>query len=157
MKETVYIESSVASYFTSKPSRDLVIAGRQEITREKWSKILKIFEVYISVLVLQEVEQGDPEAARNRLNAIRNFTVLAITDEVEKLASVLISDGPIPENNPEDALHIAVAAVNGIDYLLTWNFTHINNAQMKVKIISIVEKYGYRCPIICSPEELLGE
>lgn len=82
---------------------------------------------------------------------------MAVTDEVEKLASVLISEGPIPGKNPEDALHIAIATINGIDYLLTWNFTHINNAQMKSKIISIVEKHGYLCPIICSPEELLGD
>ena len=157
MKETVYIETSVVSYFASKPGRDLVIAGRQEITREKWPKILEFFEVYISALVLQEAEQGDPEAAQKRLNVITNLPVLAITDEVEKLASILISEGPIPDKNPEDALHIAIATVNGIDYLLTWNFTHINNAQMKSKIISVVEKYGYPCPIICSPEELLGE
>ena len=157
MKETVYIETSVVSYFASKPGRDLVIAGRQEITREKWPKILEFFEVYISTLVLQEAEQGDPEAAQKRLNVITNLPVLAITDEVEKLASILISEGPIPDKNPEDALHIAIATVNGIDYLLTWNFTHINNAQMKSKIISVGEKYGYPCPIICSPEELLGE
>jgi len=157
MKETVYIEASVLSYFTSELSRDLVIAGRQKITREKWPKILEFFEVYISALVLQEAEQGDPEAAQKRLNVITNLPVLAITDEVKKLASILISEGPIPDKNPEDALHIAIATVNGIDYLLTWNFTHINNAQMKSKIISIVEKHGYQCPIICSPEELLGE
>jgi hypothetical protein len=157
MKETVYIETSVVSYFASKPGRDLVIAGRQEITREKWPKILEFFEVYISALVLQEAEQGDSEAAQKRLNVITNLPVLAITDEVEKLASILISEGSIPDKNPEDALHIAIATINGIDYLLTWNFTHINNAQMKSKIISVVEKYGYPCPIICSPEELLGE
>jgi len=157
MKETVYIETSVVSYFTSKPCRDLVIAGRQEITREKWPKILEFFEVYISALVLQEAEQGDTEAAQKRLNVMTSLPVLAITGEVEKLASILISEGPIPDKNPEDALHIAIATVNGIDYLLTWNFAHINNAQMKSKITSIVEKHGYRCPIICSPEELLGE
>jgi len=155
MKETVYIETSVVSYFTSKPCRDLVIAGRQEITREKWPKILEFFEVYISALVLQEAEQGDTEAAQKRLNVMTSLPVLAITGEVEKLASILISEGPIPDKNPEDALHIAIATVNGIDYLLTWNFAHINNAQMKSKITSIVEKHGYRCPIICSPEELL--
>ena len=157
MKETVCIETSVVSYFTSKPCRDLVIAGRQEITREKWPKILEFFEVYISALVLQEAEQGDTEAAQKRLNVMTSLPVLAITGEVEKLASILISEGPIPDKNPEDALHIAIATVNGIDYLLTWNFAHINNAQMKSKITSIVEKHGYRCPIICSPEELLGE
>jgi predicted nucleic acid-binding protein len=157
MKETVYIETSVVSYFTSKPCRDLVIAGRQEITREKWPKILEFFEVYISALVLQEAEQGDPEAVQKRLNVMTSLPVLSITGEVEKLASILISEGPIPAKNPEDALHIAIATVNGIDYLLTWNFAHINNAQMKSKVISIVEKHGYQCPIICSPEELLGE
>ena len=157
MKETVYIETSVVSYFTSKPCRDLVIAGRQEITREKWPKILKFFEVYISALVLQKAEQGDPEAVQKRLNVMTSLPVLAITGEVEKLASILISEVPIPDKNPEDALHIAIATVNGIDYLLTWNFAHINNAQMKSKIISIVENHGYQCPIICSPEELLGE
>lgn len=157
MKETIYIESSVISYFTSKPSRDLVIAGRQEITREKWPKILDSFELYISVLVIQEVEQGDSNAACKRLDAISDLPVLPVSDEAEKLASILIKDGPIPDKNPEDALHIAIATANGIDYLLTWNFTHINNAQMKSKIISIIENNGYRCPIICSPEELLGD
>ena len=117
MKETVYIETSVLSYFTSEFSRDLVIAGRQEITREKWPKILEFFEVYISALVLQEAEQGDLEAAQKRLNVIKNLHVLAITDEVKKLASILISEGPIPDKDPEDALHIAIATVNGVDYL----------------------------------------
>lgn len=157
MKETVYIETSVVSYYTSKPSRDLVIAGRQEITREKWPEILKTFEPHISALVVQEAEHGDAEAAQKRLSAISKMPVLSISDEAERLASLLIKDGPIPEQYPEDALHIALATVNGMDYLLTWNFTHINNAQMKAKIISLVEAEGYLCPTICSPEELLGE
>lgn len=157
MKETVYIETSVVNYYTSKPNRDLVIAGRQEITREKWSKILSYFEPYISVLVIQEAEQGDQNAAKERLVAISSLPVLSIIEQAEELASILIKDGPISPKNPEDALHIAVATVNGMDYLLTWNFTHINNAQMKSKIISIIEEHGYQCPIICSPEELLGE
>ncbi len=157
MKETVYIESSVISYYTSKPSRDIIIAGRQEITREKWFKTLEKFESYISALVLQEVEQGDPEAAEKRLNAISDMPVLSIIDKAEELASILLQEGPIPKTNPEDALHIAIAAVNGIEYLLTWNFSHINNAQMKAKIITVIENHGYQCPVICSPEELLGE
>ena len=85
MKEPVYIETSVISYFASKPSRDLVVAGRQEITREKWPKILELFEPYISALAIQEVEQGDPDAAQKRLAAISDLSVLAISDEAEKL------------------------------------------------------------------------
>ncbi|NIR52465.1 type II toxin-antitoxin system VapC family toxin [candidate division KSB1 bacterium] len=157
MKETVYIETSVVSYYTSNPSRDLVIAARQEITRQKWPEILKSFELHISALVIQEAEQGDAEASEKRLAAISKMPVLPISDEAESLASLLIGNGPIPEQYPEDALHIAVATINGMDYLLTWNFTHINNAQMKAKIISVVEAEGYQCPTICSPEELLGE
>ena len=145
MNETVYIETSVVSYFTSRPSRDLIIAARQEITREKWSEILTVFEPYISALVIQEAEQGDAEAAHKRIDAISNLPVLSISDEAEHLASLLIKSGPIPDEYPEDALHIAIATVNGIDYLL------------KTKIMSIVEARGYQCPIICSPEELLGE
>jgi predicted nucleic acid-binding protein len=157
MKEAVYIETSVISYYISKPSRDLVIAGRQEITREKWSKILGFFEPHISALVIQEAEQGDQDAAKERLDVISSLPVLSINELAEELASTLIEEGAIPPGEPEDALHIAVAAVNGMDYLLTWNFTHINNAQMKSKITSIIEYHGYECPIICSPEELLGE
>jgi len=157
VKDTVYVETSVISYFTSKPSRDLVIAGRQEITREKWPKIIEIFDLYVSALIIQEAEQGDSNAAQKRIDAILDLPVLAISDEAEKLASILIKDGAIPEQYPEDALHIAIATVNGIDYLLTWNFSHINNVQMKSKIISIIEDNGYQCPIVCSPEELLGE
>ena len=155
--ETVYIETSVVSYYTSRPSRDLVIAARQEITREKWPETLKSFEIYISALVIKEAEQGDSEAAQNRLTAIAKMPILPISDEAERLSSILINDGPIPEQFIEDALHISLAAVNGMDYLLTWNFTHINNAQMKTKIISVVEAEGFQCPTICSPEELLGE
>lgn len=157
MKQTVYIETSVVSYYTSKPSRDLVLAARQEITREKWDEILDSFEPNISMLVIQEAEQGDPQAVQSRIAAISNMTVLSINDEAEQLAATLIEDGPIPKEYLEDALHIAVATVNGIDFLLTWNFTHINNAQTKAKILSVIEDEGYQCPIICSPEELLGD
>ena len=106
---------------------------------------------------MQEVGQGDTNAAEKRTKAISGLAVLSITDKAEELALILIKNGPIPEKNPEDALHISMAAVNGIDYLLTWNFSHINNAQIKLEIIKLIEDYGYQCPIICSPEELLGE
>ncbi len=157
MKESVYLETSVISYYTAKPSRDIIIAARQEITRQKWSEILKSFDIHISALVVQEAEQGDIEAAQKRLSIISDMPALGINEETEKLALRLIKDGPIPEKYPEDALHIAIATVNGMDYLLTWNFSHINNAQMKAKITSVIESHGYQYPIICSPEEILGE
>ena len=157
MKEKVYIETSVVSYFTSRPSTDIIIAGRQKITRKKWPNILEAFDTYISALVLQESKQGDYKAVQKRLKAISDIPVLSITGDAEKLASVLIMEGPISEKSPEDALHISIATTNGMDYLLTWNFAHINNAQMKSKIASRIARHGYQCPLICSLEELLGE
>ena len=157
MKEKVYIETSVVSYATARPSRDLIVAARQEITRERWNRILAEFDCYVSALVVQEAEGGDPDAASTRLAAITELPVLQIDEVAEALAKSLIVDGAIPEQKPEDALHIALSAKDGVDYLLTWNFTHIHNAQMELCIRHIVERFGYQCPVFCSPDELMGD
>ncbi|RKY25107.1 MAG: hypothetical protein DRP83_06665 [Planctomycetota bacterium] len=157
MKTKVYIETSVVSYATARPSRDLIVAARQEITRQRWNRILTDFDCFVSILVVQEASGGDSEAAADRLAAIADMPVLQIDEKAEQLAELLIVDGPIPEQKPEDALHIALAARDGIEYLLTWNFSHIHNAQMELSIRRIVERFGYQCPIFCSPEELMGD
>jgi len=157
MNGKVYIETSVVSYNTARPSRDLIIAARQEITRERWTRILTEFDCYVSALVVQEAEGGDPQAALARTNAISGLPALQIDESVEDLAAALIVDGPIPEQKPEDVLHIALAARGGMDYLLTWNFTHIHNAQMELSIRRIIEGCGLACPVFCSPDELIGD
>jgi hypothetical protein len=156
MRPKIYIETSVVSYYKNQPSRDIVIAARQQITREWWDERSHHFELFISVLVQEEAGGGDTIAAKKRLEAIKGIPILRISDEAESLARALVA-GPIPENYAEDALHIALAAVNGMDFLLTWNFHHINNAMMKKQIIKIVENQGYECPVICSPDELEEE
>ena len=156
MKAKIYIETSVVSYFTSRPSRDLITAARQQVTRDWWKESLSRFDPYISVLVIEEAKGGDVIAAKKRLDALKGMPVLRISDEVEALANALIA-GPIPENSTEDALHIALASANGMDFLLTWNFHHINNAMIKKRIIKIVENQGYESPVLCSPEELEEE
>jgi len=135
----------------------LIVAARQEITRQRWNRILTDFDCFVSILVVQEASGGDSEAAADRLAAIADMPVLQIDEKAEQLAELLIVDGPIPEQKPEDALHIALAARDGIEYLLTWNFSHIHNAQMELSIRRIVERFGYQCPIFCSPEELMGD
>lgn len=157
MKEKVYIETSVVSYSTARPSRDLVVAARQEITRGRWARIQADFDCYVSVLVVQEAKAGDPGAAAGRIEAIAGLPALRIDEAAERLAKSLLVDGPIPQEKPEDALHIALAARDGMDYLLTWNFAHIHNAQMELSIRRIVEQHGYRCPVFCSPDELIGD
>jgi len=157
MKAKLYIETSVVSYYTSRPSRDLVIAARQEITRERWQRVLADFECHVSILVLREAAAGDPDAASARTQALAGLPVLGIDEAAEGLADSLIADGPMPRDKPEDALHIALAARDGMDYLLTWNFAHIHNAQMELSIRRVVEQYGYQCPVFCSLDELMGD
>ena len=157
MKRTVYIETTVVSYLTAQPSRDLVIAARQQATRELWEKLSSEFDTFISAMVLQEAGHGDPEQAGKRLEAIAGIPVLDIGDEDRMLAEAILRAKAIPEEHPEDALHVAVAVANGIQVLLTWNFAHLNNPFKRVLIRTAVEKAGYGCPEICSPEELLEE
>ncbi|MFH1436013.1 MAG: type II toxin-antitoxin system VapC family toxin [Pseudomonadota bacterium] len=155
MNKRVYIETTVVSYFTARPSRDIIVAGRQEATRDIWPDLVTLYETYISALVYEEAGKGDPDQARVRLASIEPFPMLDIGDEVRFLAEKVIAGRGIPPDYPEDALHIAVAAVNGIEVVITWNFAHLNNPFTRRAIRRIVEDEGYICPEICSPEELL--
>lgn len=154
MVSTVYIESSVISYLTSRPSRDLVTAARQAITVEWWDDRKSGYEVYISALVEEEISCGDPHASSLRLSIVEGIPALDISEEAKNLAKDLVRFEAIPRNSEEDALHIAIAAANGMDFLLTWNFKHINNAETKEAIAKVVESHGLVCPVLCSPEEL---
>jgi predicted nucleic acid-binding protein len=155
MEKHIYIETTVVSYLTAKPSRDIMVAGHQEATRELWAKLTTKYETYVSALVFQEAGKGDPEQVKMRLAAIADFPMLDIDDEARSLAEKIITKKGIPTEYPEDALHIAIAAVNGIEVIITWNFAHLNNPFTRKKIRKIVEGEGYSCPEICSPEELL--
>jgi hypothetical protein len=104
--------------------------------------------------VEQEIGKGDAEAAERRLGAVKDIPLLATSPEAQSLAEDLLVRGAVPASSEEDALHIGLAAAAGIDFLLTWNFKHINNAQTKAAITAVVEARGFVCPILCSPEEL---
>ena len=148
MKTKVYVETTIVSYLTGRATRDLMVAAHQEETRALWPGLTSDFETYISALVYEEVGRGNPEQAQKRLAAIKPFPVLDVQDDARELASRLLSDKAVPEEFPEEAMHIAVAAVNGIDIVLTWNFAHINNPFKKMLIRQAVENAGYRCPEI---------
>ena len=156
MKPIVYVESSVISYLTSRPNRDVVIAGRQATTLDWWENHRQRFELRISILVEEEISRGDPKAAQLRLECVADIPSLVISDEATKIADLLLTKGAVPIGSEEDALHIGIAAAQGSDYLLTWNFKHINNAETKAAITRLVESCGYACPQLCSPEELGG-
>jgi hypothetical protein len=155
MKSRVYIETSIPSYLTARRSRDLITAANQELTQEWWETRKDDFDFVISEFVSREAAAGDPNAAQNRLAAIAGIPELDITDEVGQLAQILIEKVPLPEKAQLDAFHIAVATIHGIDYLLTWNCTHINNAELRPRIEALCRLQGYEPPIICTPQELL--
>ncbi len=155
MKPKAYIETTVVSYLSARSSRDVVVAGRQQITRDWWRNAADRFELVASELVVDEAGVGDPDAARDRLAALESVTLLDATDESAELAQHLIESGAIPEKAVEDAAHIAIAVANGVDYLVTWNCRHIANATMRSQIEKVCRKAGYEPAVICTPDELM--
>jgi predicted nucleic acid-binding protein len=152
-----YIETTIVSYLTARPSRDLVIRAHQRLTREWWRDRRAGFSLHISPLVLQEAGMGDRRVARRRLRALQGIPILRVTPEAVSLGQRLIRQGPIPEKAEVDALHIATAAVHGMEYLITWNCRHIANAMMRSRLEALCRLAGYEPPIMCTPEELAGE
>jgi hypothetical protein len=155
MKAKLYLESTIPSYYVARPSRDVIRAGQQKLTRDWWASRLKDFEVFVSDTVFDEVSAGETVMAKKRIELLQPFTLLATNDKVIELADALIRGGPLPKKAARDAAHIALSAVHGMHFLLTWNCTHIANAQMFAKIRQICEAHGFDCPVICTPVELL--
>ena len=129
--KSVYIETSIPSYLTARPSRDVRAAAWQQITSQWWDEARDHYELFTSALVIVEASDGNPEAASRRLEALQGIAELVIDDEVKALAEKLVTEGGIPTAAEADALHVAVAAVHGIDYLLTWNCRHISNSRSR--------------------------
>ena len=157
MKQKVYIETTIISYITAKLSTNTIIAGRQVLTQEWWEQCRGLFDLVVSELVFQEAKEGDSTLAQKRIDLINKIDSLSISNEAILLAEALVIDGAIPKQYGEDALHIALCAVNGIDFLLTWNCKHLANAFLRRKIQIIVESNNYQCPVICTPAELMEE
>lgn len=157
MSETVYIETSILGYLTARSTKNLIIAGNIEITRDWWELRRSAFTLYISQVVLDEVSQGDAEIAAQRLEVARGIPLLEVTEAVENLAAQFMARSNLPSKASDDAIHIALATVNRLDYLLTWNCKHIANAQIQKKLLEICSTSEYTLPIICTPYELMGE
>ncbi|MBK1640956.1 hypothetical protein CKO12_03500 [Chromatium okenii] len=156
VKHSVYIETSVVSYLTARPSTTILGAAHQQITCAWWERQAE-YDLFISELVLRECEAGDPDAAKKRLTSVANLPLLLITEDALQIAEALMEQQIIPVKAAEDALHIALATVYNIDYLLTWNCRHIANPKIQRNIANYLESIGLFLPFICTPEELLGE
>lgn len=154
-KTTVYIETSVISYLTAWPSRDLIVAAHQQITADWWAAIRPQVECVISPFVIQEAERGDQTAAQKRLESITSLRVLNLNDEITALAQKYFAAIDIPEHARLDAFHLATAVWHRVDYLLSWNCKHIASGRVRKIVGEINSQLGVPTPVICTPEELM--
>ena len=155
-KKTVYIETSIISYLTARPSRDLLAAAWQKVTIDWWDTQRARFDLYTSDIVIEEAGRGDDSAVRRRLEVLAGIPQLEISDEVVALSEALLDAKALPQKAVGDSLHIALSAVHGLDYLLTWNYRHIDNAETKPIVRAVCLENGYAYPEICTPQELMG-
>jgi predicted nucleic acid-binding protein len=152
----VYLETSVISYLAALPSRDVVVAGHQQTTRDWWERRSR-FELFVSDAVIEEASRGDGGAARRRLELLDGIPVLSVLEKAEALAQSFLSESALPSKAAIDAVHVALAAVHGMDFLVTWNCKHIANAMIRPQLEVLCWRAGYRPPVICTPFELLDE
>ncbi len=153
----VYMETTISSYLAAWPSRDLLQAARQQMTHHWWNNERRNYELCISAIVLDEAAAGDSDAAARRMAFLQDLPLLDLTEAVNKVAKAIMESGLLPQSATRDAVHIAVSSVHGVDILLTWNCRHIANAAIMKELGEIVAGCGQEIPIICTPEELLGD
>ena len=157
MIESLYLDTSIIGYLTIRPSTNLITTSNSVITQNWWDTRRQNFTLYISEVVLEELARGDQEIATKRLDLISELPLLALNEAVEELAQQFLTKSNLPPKASDDALHIALATVYKVDYLLTWNCKHIANAQIQKKLSQISIQSGYELPTICTPYELMGD
>jgi len=155
MNETVYIETTIISYLTAWPSKDLLRAAHQEATKDWWDHQRGTYQLLTSEVVQIEATAGDPNAATERINVLNALPLLPVTPDAKQIARALLAQMALPATADRDALHVAIAASNGVEYLLTWNCRHLANATLRGKIETVCRSLGYEPPIICTPLELV--
>jgi hypothetical protein len=151
---SVYLETTIVSYLTAKPSRDVVVAGHQETTREWWETRAR-YDLLVSEVVLRELRAGDPEAAAHRMRQVQDIPLLGFSDDVVSLARVYQAELQLPPKAGNDILHIAFSVAYEVDYLLTWNCAHIANGHTIKRLTAINDRLGHPVPVIVTPEGLL--
>lgn len=155
MKPAVYIETTIPSYLVARPSKQPRLQADQETTLQWWERHAGDFDMFVSEIVIREVRRGDPAMAAGRLAKIKELPVLTLNDATENLAAFLL-ERVIPAQAIDDAAHIAVAAVNAMDFLLTWNCRHINNRYTIRRIEKCCAEAGFACPVVATPAELMS-
>ena len=156
MKETVYVETSIFGYLTARSTTNLILAANMKVTQDWWENYRNFFTVYASQLVEDEAAEGDKAIANKRIDLLQSIAYLDITNEAIELSKEFLRQSNLPPKAANDALHIAMATVYGLDYLLTWNCKHMANAQIQKKLSNISSLLGYDLPVICTPYQLIN-
>jgi len=154
---SIYVETTIPSYLTAWPAKNVVAAAHQVITKEWWASQRSRFQLFTSELVLLEASYGDAEAVKLRLAVLQDISVLSWTPKIEWISSELLRLHLVPPNAAADSLHIAFAAVHSMDFLITWNCKHIANAERLPFIEAFLFRNGFHVPKVCTPEWLMGE
>jgi predicted nucleic acid-binding protein len=157
MNETAYIETSIFGYLTARSTKNIILAANIEVTKDWWNNYREKLDLYASQIVLDEAALGDSEIATQRLQILQGITLLEAFELAQELAIQFLSKTSLPPKAANDAAHIAIATVHGMDYLLTWNCKHIANAHIQKKLMQICCGFGYELPTICTPYEMIGE
>jgi hypothetical protein len=155
--ESLYIESTIPSYLTSRPSEQELIARRQKFTRKWWDEHRIRFRLYTSIFTFDEVSQGDPDAAKNRIESLKDVHELTLTDHVEEVAVEIIRLLQIPDKAMVDAYHLAICIVHQVAYLLTWNCKHLANPENQKILIEYGRYKDLHIPVICTPAYFFEE
>jgi len=153
--DSVYLETTVVGNIVGRLHPDPKIAARQQITREWWTTAAKRYDLYVSEITIEECGDGDPDAAKERLDLVKNIDLIETSPEAEELAELFVNRLAVPASQPRDALHIAIATVNAVQFIVTWNFKHILNPHLQTKIANACREGGYEPPVICTPQQLL--
>jgi predicted nucleic acid-binding protein len=155
MPSRTYIETSFFGYLCSQPTRDELTNAHRELTQEWWGRRRSLFELYVSELVVAEAGRGNAAEARVRLSFVEALPILQVSEQARQLAAAILRSAALPAKAAADATHIAIATVNAMDFLITWNCTHIANAIILRKVTAICRNMGYDPPTVCTPEELM--
>lgn len=155
MRPKVYVETSILSYLAARPGRDAVTAGRQIVTRRWWETEREKYRLVVSEAVEAECERGDPEVVKRRQHLLEGVSLFPVDERILGVAKLLVVPRALPEKAATDAVHIAAAAVEECEFLLTWNFRHIANVRIRREVERILANHGYTKTTICTPEELV--
>jgi len=155
--ETVYIETTIVSFLVARPSRDKILAAHQELTRRWWREGRLRYKCVTSEEVLREASLGEAEMSRRRAETLAGMTVLLVDDPARGLARDLLAEKILPPAAASDAIHAAVASLNQVNILLTWNCRHLANPHLLGKLREFMAGHRLVLPEICTPIELAAE